>query len=138
MTATNMFKRLIDPADPSDVKEFYLHLRPTIPMDRALLCLDCEAIFEAEGHQTCPACGSSAAWAIGRALNREPQDVLAISLREKGLEAKAGSEEDLHQNGSEARGNNGGKNRNKKKARNGRNGHGDERPRAQLAVMGTH
>jgi rRNA maturation endonuclease Nob1 len=39
-------------------------------MDRALLCLDCESIFEAEGTQKCPACGSTIAWAIGRALNR--------------------------------------------------------------------
>jgi hypothetical protein len=83
MSTGNMFKRLIDPADPADVKEFYLHFRPTIPMDRALLCLDCESIFEAEGHQTCPACGSAAAWAIGRALNREPSTVLADSVRSR-------------------------------------------------------
>jgi hypothetical protein len=80
MSASNMFKRLIDPADPADVQEFYLHFRPTIRMDRALLCLDCESIFEAEGHQTCPACGSATAWAIGRALNREPDTVFAESV----------------------------------------------------------
>lgn len=45
-------------------------IRPTIPLDRALLCLDCEAIFEAEGAQRCPACASERAWAIARALNR--------------------------------------------------------------------
>lgn len=83
MSTSNMFKRLIDPADSSDLRDLYLHLRPTIPMDRALLCLDCEAIFEAEGHQTCPACGSATAWAIGRALNREPREVLAHSLQSK-------------------------------------------------------
>lgn len=70
MTATQMFRKLIDPADPAQVDELFQNLRPTIPMDRALLCLDCEAIFEAEGTQKCPACGSSMAWAIGRALNR--------------------------------------------------------------------
>jgi hypothetical protein len=72
MTATQMFRKLIDPADPQQVDEFYQSFRPTIPMDRALLCLDCESIFEAEGTQKCPSCGSSMAWAIGRALNRPP------------------------------------------------------------------
>ena len=70
MTPTQMFKKLVDPADPAQVDEFYQHFRPTIKMDRALLCLDCESIFEAEGTQKCPACGSTIAWAIGRALNR--------------------------------------------------------------------
>jgi rubrerythrin len=44
--------------------------RPHFPMDRALLCLDCDSVFEAESEQKCPACGSTIAWAIGRALNR--------------------------------------------------------------------
>jgi hypothetical protein len=70
-----MFRKLIDPADPVQVDEFYQHFRPTIPMDRALLCLDCDSIFEAEGTQKCPACGSTIAWAIGRALNRPPDAV---------------------------------------------------------------
>ena len=70
MSPTQMFRKLIDPADPVQVDEFYQHFRPTIPMDRALLCLDCDSIFEAEGTQKCPACGSTIAWAIGRALNR--------------------------------------------------------------------
>lgn len=70
MTPTQMFKKLVDPADPAQVDELYHHFRPTIKMDRALLCLDCESIFEAEGTQKCPACGSTIAWAIGRALNR--------------------------------------------------------------------
>jgi len=70
MTPSQMFKKLIDPADPVQVDELYQRFRPTIPMDRALLCLDCESIFEAEGTQKCPSCGSTIAWAIGRALNR--------------------------------------------------------------------
>jgi hypothetical protein len=73
MNATQMFRKLIDPADPVQVDELYQSFRPTIPMDRALLCLDCECIFEAEGTQKCPACGSAMAWAIGRALNRPPR-----------------------------------------------------------------
>jgi len=79
MTATQMFRKLIDPADPVQVDEFYQSFRATIPMDRALLCLDCESIFEAEGTQKCPACGSSMAWAIGRALNRPPQASGSVS-----------------------------------------------------------
>ena len=70
MTATQMFRKLIDPADPAQVDEFYQSFRPTIPVDRALLCADCDSIFEAEGTQTCPACGSTIALAIGRTLNR--------------------------------------------------------------------
>jgi hypothetical protein len=70
MTATQIFRKLIDPADSAQVDQLFQSLRPTIPMDRALLCVDCESIFEAEGSQTCPSCGSSMALAIGRALNR--------------------------------------------------------------------
>jgi rubrerythrin len=70
MSPTQMFRKLIDPADPVQIDELYQHFRPTIPMDRALLCLDCDSIFEAEGTQKCPSCGSTIAWAIGRALNR--------------------------------------------------------------------
>lgn len=71
MTATQMFRKLIDPADPAQVDEFYQRFKPTIRLDRAMLCLDCESIFEAEGPQRCPACGSDAAWSLGRALNRD-------------------------------------------------------------------
>ena len=71
MTATQMFRKLIDPADPAQAGSLLENFRPTIPMDRAMLCLDCEVIFEAEGTQKCPACGSGMAWAISRALNRE-------------------------------------------------------------------
>ncbi len=70
MTASQMFKRFIDPGDPGQVDELYQSFRPTIPVDRALLCLDCDAIFEAAGTQRCPACGSPVAWALGRALSR--------------------------------------------------------------------
>lgn len=73
MNAASLFRKLIDPADPLQVDAFYQAYRPTIPLDRALLCLDCESIYEAEGVQKCPACGSMLAWAMARALNREPQ-----------------------------------------------------------------
>ena len=53
-------------------EEVLLSMRPAIKMDRALLCLDCESIFEAEGAQRCPSCGSEVAWSLGRALNRLP------------------------------------------------------------------
>lgn len=58
------------PADPRAAVDLEAALRPTIPLDRALLCLDCESIFEALGPQRCPSCGSPIAWAMGRALNR--------------------------------------------------------------------
>jgi hypothetical protein len=67
-----MFRRILDPGEPGN--DAQLPMRATIPMDRALLCIDCEAIFEATGSQTCPSCGSAAAWAIGRALNRTSAD----------------------------------------------------------------
>ena len=73
MTATQMFRKLIDPADPAQVDEFYQNFRPTVRLDRALLCLDCDSIFEAEGTQTCPSCGSSMGFSIGRALNRSSE-----------------------------------------------------------------
>jgi hypothetical protein len=41
-----------------------------VPLDRALLCLDCDSIFAAEGAQLCPGCGSTTAWSVSRALNR--------------------------------------------------------------------
>ena len=73
MTATQMFRKLIDPADPAQVDEFYQNFRPTVRLDRALLCLDCDSIFEAEGTQTGPSCGSSMGFSIGRALNRSSE-----------------------------------------------------------------
>lgn len=41
-----------------------------VPLNRAMLCLDCDSIFEARGPGVCPACASAAAWPLGRALNR--------------------------------------------------------------------
>ena len=46
-----------------------------IPLDRALLCLDCESIYLQQSRRDanslrCPACGSTIAWAMGGALNR--------------------------------------------------------------------
>jgi hypothetical protein len=49
-------------------------IRPSIPLSRALLCLDCERLFEAIGSQHCPSCGSAIAWRIEQALNRETQE----------------------------------------------------------------
>ena len=70
-SASQMLKKLLDPTVPEAVEERYAEFRPTIPMGRALLCLDCDSIFEATGHQTCPSCCSAAAWVIGRALSRD-------------------------------------------------------------------
>lgn len=70
MTAARMFRKLIDPADPAQVDALFQQMRPTIPADRALLCLDCESIFEALGDQSCPSCGSRVAWSLGKCLNR--------------------------------------------------------------------
>ena len=69
--------RAVDPADPAQVDEMMRNLRPVIPKARALLCLDCEVIFEAEGAQRCPACGSPVAWSIGRALDRDGGEAVA-------------------------------------------------------------
>ncbi|HVS02582.1 MAG TPA: hypothetical protein VMT16_07415 [Thermoanaerobaculia bacterium] len=68
MSPTEIFRLLLEPDAAADP---LVRIRPTIPMERALLCIDCESIFEAEGHQTCPSCGSASAWSIGRALNRQ-------------------------------------------------------------------
>jgi hypothetical protein len=56
-----------------DAPTLALVTRPVIPLDRALLCLDCDSVYEAAGAQTCPACGSYQGWAIGRALNKVPR-----------------------------------------------------------------
>lgn len=59
------------PADPVAMEEMTQQVQPSVPLDRALLCLDCDSIFAAENAQRCPRCGSAVAWAMGRALNRE-------------------------------------------------------------------
>jgi hypothetical protein len=46
-------------------------LRPTIPLDRALLCVECENISTAQGCEGCPSCGSRELWPLGRVLNRK-------------------------------------------------------------------
>lgn len=43
--------------------------RAAIALGRAWLCLDCEVVYEM-GQGPCPACGSHAAWALGRLLER--------------------------------------------------------------------
>lgn len=48
-------------------------LRPSIQLDRAVLCGNCDSIFEAERDQRCPACGSEQGMSLGRALNREKE-----------------------------------------------------------------
>lgn len=48
-------------------------IRPSIPLDRALLCVEsgCESIYEADGEPACPACGSRQAVLLARTqLNR--------------------------------------------------------------------
>lgn len=55
---------------PQTAEEVVASIRPCIKLDRALLCLDCESLYEALGGQQCPNCGSNTAWMIGRALNR--------------------------------------------------------------------
>ena len=53
-------------------------LRPSIPKNKALLCLEpsCEALFEAGGGgpgvpDTCPRCGGAQTWPIAKGLDRE-------------------------------------------------------------------
>ncbi len=60
---------------PRALADIFEKARFSIHVDRALLCLDCESIFEASGDQSCPSCGSRVAWAIGRALNRQSRQV---------------------------------------------------------------
>lgn len=43
-------------------------------IERVLLCINCEVVFEVGGNQKCPSCGSKVAWSIARALNRERED----------------------------------------------------------------
>jgi len=64
-----------EPPPKRDGDELIEKLRFSIPCDRALLCLDCEVIFEAVGNQRCPSCGSKLSWMIGRALNRAAKEV---------------------------------------------------------------
>lgn len=45
--------------------------RPSWPVERTLLCLNCERVYQMEGDQACPSCASREALAIGRALNRK-------------------------------------------------------------------
>jgi hypothetical protein len=52
---------------PEDVLR---QVRPSIPLERALLCLDCDAVFEMGRGASCPACGSSTTWTLGRLLDR--------------------------------------------------------------------
>lgn len=40
--------------------------RPHFPLSSALLCANCEAVYQGEGSQQCPACGSRQAVALGR------------------------------------------------------------------------
>lgn len=44
--------------------------RAHFPLSSALLCCNCDSVFEATGGQTCPACGSKQAVALGRVLGR--------------------------------------------------------------------
>lgn len=62
--------RFVDTADPAAMDDLMGRMRPAIPADRALLCMDCDSLFEAVESQTCPACGSRQAVALGRVLGR--------------------------------------------------------------------
>lgn len=72
MTPTEMFRRLMESESETDEADRIASAyQPAIPLGRAALCLDCEVIYEATGRRSCPSCGSSAAWSIGHALNRD-------------------------------------------------------------------
>lgn len=45
-----------------------------VPLERAVLCAGCAAVFEINGH--CPACGSATFLSLGRLLNREEKATL--------------------------------------------------------------
>lgn len=65
MTRTNPLRfpfRAHDPEPPSP--------RACIPLSSALLCVECSSVYQAEGAQVCPACGSKQAVALGRVLGR--------------------------------------------------------------------
>lgn len=57
-------------ADGSEVAEAVL--RPSIPLSTAMLCGECEALYEVGSPNTCPRCGSAQAMPLARALNRQP------------------------------------------------------------------
>ena len=72
MSPTEMFKRLIESeSDTEAADRIASAYHPAIPLGRAALCLDCEVIYESTSRRSCPSCGSSAAWSIGHALNRD-------------------------------------------------------------------
>lgn len=44
---------------------------PVIHKSRAVLCLDCDNIFEVGGAQRCPSCGSGVGVVLAKLLDRE-------------------------------------------------------------------
>lgn len=54
-------------------------IRPWWPLDRTVLCLDCEAVYETAAALGCPACASPHGQAIGRALNRPATPAQEVS-----------------------------------------------------------
>jgi hypothetical protein len=62
--------RLFDAADPVQVDEFYKDFRPSIPLDRALLCLECSNVYEVGGGLSCPSCNSRQSWPIASWIDR--------------------------------------------------------------------
>lgn len=58
-------------------------VRPSVPLATALLCLDCEAIYEAggPGPDTCPRCASVQSWFIA---NRLPGGIPREAARREG------------------------------------------------------
>lgn len=45
---------------------------------RALLCVECDEIFEAAGPNNCPACGCGVAYPVERAINRAERTIPAL------------------------------------------------------------
>jgi predicted amidophosphoribosyltransferase len=54
----------------STAEQLVAQLRPSFALTRALLCLDCQNLYEADG-RACPSCGSGASILASR-LDRPP------------------------------------------------------------------
>lgn len=65
MTTTDMLRKVLAPSAPPEP----VHDRITIPLERAMLCVDCDNVFRANGSRACPTCGSHSSFVLSRALN---------------------------------------------------------------------
>lgn len=52
-----------------------------IPLDRAVLCMNCETVFEVDHQGTCPKCASEIWINIGLALGNEATKSRIIKMR---------------------------------------------------------